>query len=374
MMIKEHTHHAVVHNYFYATGKERRFYNRGSKIFYEKDTLYSFGYHFSLAVKCRNGYVLNGDTYSSTTSGHQSLTRSIAERHKQETTTKSAHHCVIPVSALQGAEIKPEDVFILDVNDDSWVTIKRKNPKTTEREEHQVHHLGASLIRIGTRRYLSSLDTSSRKYTFYLVELQSRRVNTVSDAFRDLAGNLTDQQYQDYQQGNIIRQGEYFLESHPELSTKNLKKYAKRIPTKIKGVNKVVVKTPKKKRLIKDLIRQGSWGYGGITKDQVSVLKQNGIPYYVIVDQDHNSLAIPKDAIIKENHLMTYMPMVNQYDLSDGVGNPHMARDAILTPNGLYIRGTLRHPEHRMIRMNNTWHRVYKNTARNSWSASGNVD
>ena len=153
MMIKGYTHSAVVYNYFFAKGAERRKYCKGSKVFYEGDVLYSFGTHFELAVKCRNGgYVLNGDRYSSTTSGHQSLTRSVAERHKQETTNRVTHHCIIPFSALQAAEVKPEDVFILDVTEDTWETVKRKNPKTGEMEEHQIHHLGASLVRVGSKR------------------------------------------------------------------------------------------------------------------------------------------------------------------------------------------------------------------------------
>ena len=132
-------------------------------------------------------------------------------------------------------------VSIVDVTDDSYENMKRKNPKTGEIEEYKVHHLGASLIRVGTRRYLSSLDSSSRRYAFYLVELRSRRVNKVEDAFRDLAGRLNDEQYRTYLCGDIKRQGEYFLESS-EYTTKDLKKKARKTKTKLSGVLEVQVK------------------------------------------------------------------------------------------------------------------------------------
>ena len=189
---------------------------------------------------------------------------------------------------------------------------------------------------------------------FYLVELKSRRVNTVEDAFRNLAASLTDKQYQKYQLGNIQRQGEYFLEAHPEISTRDLKKQAKGMPVKIKEVLEVTVKTSYRKRVVNDLIRRENMGYDGITREQVKVMRQNGIPYYVIFNRDHIDLDIPKDAIIRENHLVTYKPMVNQYDLSQGVGNPHIARVAIRTVDSLSVRETVRHSEHKMVRMGMT--------------------
>ena len=44
-------------------------------IFHENSrTLYSYGYHFILAVRLNTGeYLINGDTYSSSTSRHTSL-------------------------------------------------------------------------------------------------------------------------------------------------------------------------------------------------------------------------------------------------------------------------------------------------------------
>jgi hypothetical protein len=374
MIIKGYTNYAIVFNYFFAKEKERTRFFTGGNIFYEEDKLYSYGRHFPLAVRCRNGYILNGDRYSNTTSGHQSLTRSMAENHNKETTNRKTHHCIIPFSALHAAGIELEDVTIVDVTDDSYETVKRRNPKTGEIEEHRIHHLGASLIRRGTMRYLSSIDSSSRRHSYYLVELRSRRVNKVVDGYRDLAANLNDEQYSKYLLGDIRRQGEYFLEPHSELSTMELKRKARKIKTRLRGVLKIRVKTQKTKEMIKDLIRRDRLGYGGIAKEQVRVMRQDGIPYYIVLTWNNTGLKIPKDVTIENNSIVVQGKLLKNFDLNNGDGNHHLARDVIQTLSGLYIRGTLRHPEHRMIRMGNIWHKVYKNTAVNSWSADGNVD
>ncbi len=375
MIIKKHTHDAIVFNYFFAQKKERNSFHRGSRIFYEKERLYSYGYHFDLAVKCqKHGYVLNGDTYSNTTSHHQWLTRDIANKHKKQTANQSTHHCIIPFSSLHGAGIKPEDVVILDVTEDTYTSSTRKNPKTGEIEQYQIHHLGASLIRIGTKRYLSSIDASAAgSGAYFLVELKSRRVNTVEDAFRDLAGTLTDEQYEKYQQGIILRQGEYFLDPS-EVTTRHLRKKAKKTPVKVQGVLDVKVKNRHSKRCVNEVIRRENMDYGSCHREQIRVIRRKGVPYYVLLEHDHVGIQLPKDSFIKDGHLVTRESLVHQFDLSNGMGNPHVARDAIKTSGRIYIRGTLRHNQHRMIRMQNLWHRVIKNTAIDSWTSSGNVD
>ena len=115
-------------------------------------------------------------------------------------------------------------------------------------------------------------------------------------------------------------------------------------------------------------------GFGGISKEQIRVLRYRGVPYHVLLDRNHSGMIIPKNVVVQGNSVLIDSKIVKQYDLSQGIGNPHVARDAITTSEGIFIRGTLRHQEHRMSKMGNIWHKVYKNTAINSWSADGNVD
>ena len=374
MIIKEYCHYAIVHNYFFAKGKERTIYNNDRHVFYIGDTLYSYGTHFPLAVKCNKGWILNGDRYSNSTSIHQSIVRETARRHQPGTTNTPLLHCIIPFSSLRAAQVKPEDITILDVSDDTYETVQRKDPTTREIKEYKIHHLGASLIRVKTKRYLSSIDNGSKRHTFFLVELRSHQVNTIKEAFRDLAGKLSEEQYRGYLLGEIERQGEYFLEPHPEVATKELIKKAKKQTINVKEALKVLVKTPVTKRMIRDVISRQNMGYGGCSKEQIQVIRRDGVPYYVLLDRNSHITKIPDDAMVQGNQLVLKERMVKQFDLSYGIGNPHIATHALQTTDGVYITGTLRHREHRMISLGNTWYKVYKNTAMGSWSAIGNVD
>ena len=204
-------------------------------------------------------------------------------------------------------------------------------------------------------------------------EIKENEVDLIEDAFRDLAGNLTDDQYEKYQQGIILRQGEYFLEPCT-VTTRHLKKKARKTPVKVPGVLDVKVKSRHSKRCVNEVIRRENMGYGGCRREQIQVIRRKGVPYYVLLERDHAGMQIPKDCFVKDGHLVTRESLVYQFDLSNGVGNPHVARDAIKISGGIFIRGTLRHNQHRMIKMRNVWHRVIKNTAIGSWSSSGNVD
>ena len=56
------SHDQVIDNYF--NSYDRNHCNKGHNIFFENDTLYSYGHHFILAQKIKNGYILNGDKAS----------------------------------------------------------------------------------------------------------------------------------------------------------------------------------------------------------------------------------------------------------------------------------------------------------------------
>ena len=155
---------------------------------------------------------------------------------------------------------------------------------------------------------------------------------------------------------------------------RELKRKAKKLPVKVKGVLDVKVKTSQAKQSINQVIQRERMGLGGCRREQIQGIRRKGVPYYVLTDRDNIGMEIPRSAVVRNGHLVNLESLVHQYDLSNGSGNAHIARDAIKTSDGLFIRGTLRHNQHRMIRMRNIWHRVIKNTAVNSWSATGNVD
>lgn len=44
---------------------------KGSRMFIENDTIYSYGYHFPIARRKKGYYIFNNDSYSSSTSRHK---------------------------------------------------------------------------------------------------------------------------------------------------------------------------------------------------------------------------------------------------------------------------------------------------------------
>jgi hypothetical protein len=99
---------------------------RSSRVFVERDKLYSYGTHFELArfVRPKRGtpfYLLNGDTYSVTTSRHQADTRAAVSRHADKFPSM-----IVPHSALDSAGIDKESIVPVDIEPE-------RNETTTHR-------------------------------------------------------------------------------------------------------------------------------------------------------------------------------------------------------------------------------------------------
>ena len=59
-------------------------------------------------------------------------------------------------------------------------------------------------------------------------------------------------------------------------------------------------------------------------------------------------------------------------------GNHHKVREAVVTEDGVYVRGTCRHtahyPEHKMLRFGKYWYKAYPNRQVKSFGARGRID
>lgn len=99
------------------------------QIMVRGDLLYSYGTHFELARPLRNkrgkihGYLLNGDTYSVTTSAHQSHVRHLLS--DEETV-------IIPYEALNSAGIDLASVRIVHVKPDTTTTTHHRTTEIPE--------------------------------------------------------------------------------------------------------------------------------------------------------------------------------------------------------------------------------------------------
>lgn len=251
--------------------------------------LYSYGSHFILAVKLKaEYYLLNGDTYSSSTSKHQSHTR-----------THCVPNIIVPFSALREAGIDERDLeklIVIDRTRDHTREIEYKDYKTREMKTREEHLLGACVFKHGRKYLLSGVDTDAKNWGggYFLVELR-KPVKTVEEAFESLRPK--DLQPDD----NYIRQGEFFFVPQ-SIGTRELKKLR------------------------------------------------------------------PKAVIMKSKNLAVIVG-------SNDSGNPHIARDVFMVKkNEVYARGSVRHPQHKMINLGETWHKVLINQAKASFSSGGNVD
>lgn len=177
-------------------------FNKGSygNLRMDRDAVYSYGTHFPLVYRCANGFVLNGDRYSISTSGHQRDVQDwfnqgksvgIGDTWKWVPKTGLEKHVVVPFEVLRNV------ISCFDANDckkirivhnlkDRYRTIKYRDPQTGEEKERQEHLLGGSVFEYKGRYFLSSTDPSARwGHGYFLTELV-KPVKTVTQALESL--------------------------------------------------------------------------------------------------------------------------------------------------------------------------------------------
>ncbi len=181
---------------------------KSGNVFIDRGILYSYGHHFPLMLKLGDYFLINGDTYSVTTSKHTMYCNREA----------GDDGVAIPFSALRAAGI-PVDYLhrnfgleILDKKEPTWET-KTGTDKDGNPVEYQVHTLGASVIRYNTggewRYFLSGVDaTGTGRGAYFLTELMSE-ASTVDEAFEQLKPLYV--KNAETMGWTVLRQGEYFF-------------------------------------------------------------------------------------------------------------------------------------------------------------------
>lgn len=172
----------------------------GSNLFIDENYLYSYGYHFIVAIRRENDFILNGDTYSNSTSKHQDLARHYLNP-----------QVIIPFSVLnQIINNIRNDIGKLKIIEKTSDTIResvRKNNKTGELETIQEHQLGSVLFRYDKKSYLSSTDAYAKEFRrgYFLVQLPCQ-CNTMKEAYESLIPLEIKKNNWTYK-----RQGEFFF-------------------------------------------------------------------------------------------------------------------------------------------------------------------
>lgn len=291
-------------------------------------TIYSFGHHFPMAVimasrESRRGWwLVNGDTVSHTTSGHQAALRKALEQ-------TGLQMMIVPFSALNSAGIRPGTITPVEVLPDfnervavEWkpgtpgeAPPSRLNNLRTENGTWMydifVHHLGASLFTASSGYY----DRETRSYV--------NESATFLSAFDE----------------NEPGFGLYFLAQLPDGSSPRTVEQAY-------------------EDLKPDVVKQAQ--AAGV---QVS---RQGDVFAIPVDRATRSLPAPT---LKAQYVLGVNHQVSQARIENGM---------------TYARGVMRHrpreagrrPEHRQLRLGDSWHLLVRNTVPDgrSWSTGGKVD
>jgi hypothetical protein len=176
---------------------------------FDERALCSYGTHFTLARIMldaegkRAWWLLNGDTFSSSTTQHQSMIRGLCK-------SSGLPSLIIPFSCLSQANIELDSIVPIDIREDRWENISHTAdriedvPKihlycTQQREDGKYvwntfqHRLGASLFRATYRSvwrridrtayFLSAFDEQESRVHYFLCELpESATPSTVAEA------------------------------------------------------------------------------------------------------------------------------------------------------------------------------------------------
>jgi len=312
---------------------------QASNMFIEGDVMYSYGHHFPLVVRTPWGNILNADKYSSSTSQHQSCCRNLATIQVPFSALQSAGMIVYGRWSSENLPEQFKEIDLIDHDEARYDTIgwkqghgedmKRITPQQfdtlglptdqLEWERVEERRPEAAVLRHKNNYYLSSMDGGS-----YFISLLPEAVESVAQAFDSLKPveivGLTEC---GYPQGRGVQYTEV---------------------------------------LTGEYARQGEWFFT-LCFELPIALMVGGKPL--------NNGSVAK-RLYKTMQRDFVMPK------PDSSSNDHIATRGDVWNEQLYVSGSIRHPEHRMLRLckadNPIIFLAYRNRAINSWSAGGRVD
>lgn len=325
--------------------------------------LYSYGTHFPLAVETHfDQYILNGDSYSNSTSSHQTQVR--------RAVPKDIVHAEIPFSTLRilfntdtsfSSNVRTcelvRQVKILDTTEAEIRKIPYFDRETGKKKIREEHMLGAALIRFNGRYLLSGTDPGAHwRFGYFMSELPYE-VGNVQEAFNALMPE--DVMLAEHSEIQWLRHGEWFFVEMGKLYSfrDKLRVLLERATKSIEEFDAVTL------ILINDYKMEAGAAHD-MLYDYVYGTLQLSLP-----DAPNKQRTFSSDAFIEK---MAILPAHG----TQREGH-HMVSKMIKTPDGeRYCSGTVRHihNEHKMMRLGTTWWRAIPNTQVTAWGASGRID
>ena len=215
------TNHEVIRSFV-----EEERHRRGATVFADErdDTLYSYGYHFPLAVRLPDGFLVNGSHVSMSTTRHQNLTFRVLDDAKER-------YAVVPFDAIGAtlygspnrspwptwqnstreavAEVRANASIAVPTNGERWREVPYHKSDGTE-ATRLVHTLGDAVIRVREHYYISAVDeTGVGRGLYFLTELKTRQAPySLADALEMLKPEAV--QNAERSGTEVRRQGEWF--------------------------------------------------------------------------------------------------------------------------------------------------------------------
>ena len=314
----------------------------GSNMFCKQNVLYSYGHHFMLAIRRPDKeFILNGETYSKSTSAHQRYTREACDGY------------TIPFGVLRTALMggnsdngsfieRVQKMDIIDSTDDEYRDVPYIDPKTGERKTRQEHMLGAVLFSYQKKYFLSATDSRAKGFRlgYFMVELP-KKAASIDEAIKSLRpiGIKDDTPYE--------RQGEFFFVPVEK-------------PPKLYDPDQVYEWIAYNYKL------QRTNGHPVRTKEEAASSLNRMIDNHWTRSYD-DAWLVHKRPVSDQNNIARYFQTGSQ--------NAHIASELKFdAKKHLYAKGDIVHPEHKRVKLGKIWHRVYVNRAVRNLSSSGRID
>lgn len=316
------SHNAVIEAFVDAPMDERG--GRASNLFFEDGVLYSYGHHFPLAIPLRRNaykfFVVNGDNYSSSTAAHRGkVFRAISQE----------KYAVIPFTALNSML---RDVY-------------------------------SKIIDEYSRSYSFRSYFSFSLYEFYFEKIIMNEVVVIdhtADTFEDKTvmvrnrdtGEMEEKVITEHLLGSTLFEicGDYYLSSVDPSGKGRGLYFLTKLPRPADSIEDAYASIKPKGLNGEAYVRQGEFFF------------------------------VPQEGMTKPRGIDLEKKVLIENRGRDAERWRHVATEGFRLDGVQYVRGTVRHPEHKMCSLGNVWHRVYEaqgagtHGAIVSWSSGGGFD
>jgi len=338
--------------------------NTNESIYFRGDTIFSYGEHFPMAHRLSSGtFMVNGDTYSSTTSHHQSILRRVL---------RNENTFIIPFSALTEAQVDFTKVVPIGTEGEKEIPYTYKDRVTGEKREGIRHLMGSTLFKYisPVKEFCSKEESEGYEVdTIKLQEMCSKDGTVNWELYRKLKYSedcpvryfrhqtKTDYYLSGMDETSVKPESSFFLSKLVKECSSVEEAYESMKPPEVIEYQKNLYCTDAAITLSEEL------------GEELSVKRQG--EFFFIPEQS----PVVTDVLNKREKAKLLVKDAVLFHKDTRKVAQHTAAKGIVIDNITYVKGAIKHArkEHRVLRLK-YWHRVYENVEDGTWKAGGNVD